>query len=181
MRRRAEELGIRYSPLPPYEVLQTNEISVNELQTARQLSRLLDGFYNTTAWQAITRKLILDDNDFLRRFLEFLIDKNLIDQPMSLEKRGLVLYEFCSMHYPAYKIMVTIAWIEAGMSLKKKPAEKVKTKRQMPPEYWKSSMETTKKASAYVFYPLTTIPKMVIGSASNRKYKKQNQYSKPKK
>lgn len=75
MRRRAEELGIRYSPLPPYEVLQTNEISVNELQTARQLSRLLDGFYNTTAWQAITRKLILDDNDFLRRFLEFLIDK----------------------------------------------------------------------------------------------------------
>lgn len=81
----------------------------------------------------------------------------------------------------AYKIMVTIAWIEAGMSLKKKPAEKVKTKRQMPPEYWKSSMETTKKASAYVFYPLTTIPKMVIGSASNRKYKKQNQYSKPKK
>ena len=40
MRRRAEELGIRYSPLPPYEVLQTNEISVNELQTARQLSRL---------------------------------------------------------------------------------------------------------------------------------------------
>ena len=93
MRRRAEELGIRYSPLPPYEVLQTNEISVNELQTARQLSRLLDGFYNTTAWQAITRKLILDDNDFLRRFLEFLIDKNLIDQPMSLEKRGLVLYD----------------------------------------------------------------------------------------
>ena len=34
MRRRAEELGIRYSPLPPYEVLQTNEISVNELQNS---------------------------------------------------------------------------------------------------------------------------------------------------
>ena len=30
----------------PYEVLQTHEISVSELQTARQLSRLLDGFYN---------------------------------------------------------------------------------------------------------------------------------------
>ena len=182
MRRRAEELGIRYSPLPPYEVLQTNEISVNELQTARQLSRLLDGFYNTTAWQAITRKLILDDNDFLRRFLEFLIDKNLIDQPMSLEKRGLVLYEFCSMHYPAYKIMVTIAWIEAGMSLKKKTSRE--SQDQAPDAtgiLGKSSMETTKKASAYVFYPLTTIPKMVIGSASNRKYKKQNQYSKPKK
>lgn len=58
MRRRAEELGIKYSPLPPYEVLQTHEISVSELQTARQLSRLLDGFYNTPAWQALTRELI---------------------------------------------------------------------------------------------------------------------------
>ncbi len=26
MRRRAEELGIRYSPMPPYEVLETREI-----------------------------------------------------------------------------------------------------------------------------------------------------------
>ena len=134
-------------------MLQTNEISVNELQTARQLSRLLDGFYNTTAWQAITRKLILDDNDFLRRFLEFLIDKNLIDQPMSLEKRGLVLYEFCSMHYPAYKIMVTIAWIEAGMSLKKLPAEKVWTKRQIPPATWNIIYGEYKESLRLCFLP----------------------------
>ena len=42
MRRRAEELGIRFAPLPPYEVLQTNEISSSELQTARRLSRVLE-------------------------------------------------------------------------------------------------------------------------------------------
>ena len=35
----AEELGIQYSPLLPYEVLQTKEISVEELQTTH-LSRL---------------------------------------------------------------------------------------------------------------------------------------------
>ncbi len=29
-----------------------------------------------------------------------------------------------------------MAWIEAGMSLKKAPAEKVKTKRQTPPDSW---------------------------------------------
>ena len=51
MRLRAEELGICYSPLPPYEVLQTREISIEQLQTARQLSRLLDNYYNTEAWQ----------------------------------------------------------------------------------------------------------------------------------
>lgn len=47
MRRRAAELGIKYSPFPPYEVLETREISPEELQTAHLLSRLLDGFYNT--------------------------------------------------------------------------------------------------------------------------------------
>ena len=136
MRRRAEELGIKYSPLPPYEVLQTHEISVSELQTARQLSRLLDGFYNTPAWQALTRELILNDEQFLHRFLAYLTKANLIDQPMSLEKRGLILYEFCKQNYPEYQIQAAIAWIEAGMSLKKLPAEKVWTKRQIPPATW---------------------------------------------
>lgn len=79
MRRRAEELGIRYAPLPPYEVLQTREIGPDELQTAHRLSRLLDAYYNTPAWQPLTRKLILNEADFLHRFLEYLTGKNLID------------------------------------------------------------------------------------------------------
>jgi len=61
MKRRADELGIQYSPLPPYEVLQTREITVDELQTAHYLSRLLDGFYNTPTWRSITRIVILEN------------------------------------------------------------------------------------------------------------------------
>ena len=136
MRRRSEELGIRYSPLPPYEVLQTDAISTTELQVARRLSRLLDAFYNTPAWQELTRKLILNEPMFLAHFLEHLTEGNLIDQPMSLEKRGLVLYEYCKRFYPNYQTQASIAWIEAGMSLKKQPAERVKTKHQVPPENW---------------------------------------------
>ena len=136
MRRRAEELGIRHSPLPPYEVLQTNEITTGELQVARRLSRLLDAFYNTPAWQGLTRKLILKEENFLHHFLDNLTQANLIDQPMSLEKRGLVLYQYIKEHHPAYTTEASIAWIEAGMSLKKQPAERVKTKHQTPPEHW---------------------------------------------
>ena len=136
MRRRSEELGIRYSPFPPYEVLQTDAISTTELQVARRLSRLLDAFYNTPAWQELTRKLILNEQMFLTHFLEHLSEGNLIDQPMSLEKRGLVLYEYCKRFYPNYQTQASIAWIEAGMSLKKQPAERVKTKHQVPPENW---------------------------------------------
>lgn len=136
MRRRAEELGIRYSPLPPYEVLQTREITVDGLQTARFLSRLLDGYYNTPAWQSITRTLMLENKHFLSDFLNHLINIGLIDQPLSLERRGMILYDFCKKNYPDYQTKVSIAWIEAGMSLKKIPAEKVKTKRQLPPKNW---------------------------------------------
>lgn len=153
MRRRAEELGIKYSPLPPYEVLQTHEISVSELQTARQLSRLLDGFYNTPAWQALTRELILNDEQFLHRFLAYLTKANLIDQPMSLEKRGLILYEFCKQNYPEYQIQAAIVWIEAGMSLKKLPAEKVWTKRQIPPATWNIIYGEYKESLRLCFLP----------------------------
>ena len=136
MRRRANELGIQYSPMPPYEVLRTEDITPEELQVARRLARLLDAFYNTPTWQTLTRELILSDDTFLYHFLDYLTEANLIDQPMSLEKRGLVLYEYCKTHRPDYQIKASIAWIEAGMSLKKQPAERVKTKHQVPPEYW---------------------------------------------
>lgn len=136
MQKRAEELGIQYSPLPPYEVLQTREIAVDELQTAHYLSRLLDGFYNTPTWRNITRTLIVENPDFLHRLLGHLVQTDVIDTPLSLERRGLILYNFCKNHYPDYSTHVSIAWIEAGMSLKKVPAEKVKTKRQIPPENW---------------------------------------------
>lgn len=80
-------------------MLQTREITPDELQTARQLSRLLDGFYNAPAWQEITRRLIVEEPGFLTRFLDHLIQIGIIDQPMGLERRGILLYHFCKEHY----------------------------------------------------------------------------------
>lgn len=125
MRRDAQPLGIRYSPLPPYEVLETNHISSTELQEARRLSRLIDAYYNTTAWQEVMRQLIVNEKYFLHGFLSYMTNHNYIDQPLSLERRGELLYIYCIEHYPAYAFAVTEAWIEAGMSLRKKPAEHV--------------------------------------------------------
>ncbi len=153
MQLRAQELGIVYSPYPPYEVLATQEITPDELQTARQLSRLLDRFYNVQAWQDITRQLIISYEVFLNQFLDYLIAKDLIDQPLSLERRGLVLYEFCKTHYPSHLTKVTIAWIEAGMSLKKAPTKRVRTKRQTPPENWKVIMGEYNQSLRLCFLP----------------------------
>ena len=154
MRRRAEELGIQYSPLPPYEVLQTREISVDELQTAHYLSRLLDGFYNTPTWQNITRMLILENPRFLHELLDHLVQADIINTPLSLERTGLILYKFCKNHYPDYLTQVSIAWIEAGMSLKKVPAEKVRTKRQVPPESWEVIYGSYREKLRLCFLPV---------------------------
>lgn len=154
MRRRAEELGIQYSPLPPYEVLKTREISVDELQTAHYLSRMLDGFYNTSTWQKITRTLILENPSFLHEFLDHLVQTDVIDTPLSLERRGLILYDFCKNHYPDYLTQVSIAWIEAGMSLKKAPAERVRTKRQVPPEKWEVEYGSYRENLRLCFLPV---------------------------
>ena len=156
MHRRAEEMGIQYSPFPPYEVLQTPAISTSELQTARRLSRLLDAFYNTPAWQGLTRELIINEPMFLHHFLDYLTDSNLIDQPTSLEKRGLVLYEYCKKHFPAYQLKASIAWIEAGMSLKKQPAESVRTKHQVPPTHWEVVQGTYNEHLKLCFLPTDT-------------------------
>lgn len=141
MRRDAKALGIRFSPLPPYEVLQTESIGSSELQEARRLSRLLDAYYNTAAWQGVTRKLITTEEDFLFRFLEYLTKHNYIDQPMSLERRGELLYLFCMDNYASHALAVTEAWIEAGMSMRKRPAEKVKSGKAIAEEFdiWMTS------------------------------------------
>ena len=47
-----------------------------------------------------------------------------------------LLYHFCKEHYPHFLTAMSRAWIEAGMSLKKEPAERVRTKHVTPPEAW---------------------------------------------
>jgi len=79
MRKNAAELGITYSPYPPYEVLQTREISTEELQIANNLSRTLDNYYNTSAWQNITRQLLINEADFLENFMQYLTELRVID------------------------------------------------------------------------------------------------------
>ena len=96
----------------------------------------MDAYYNTDAWRQITKKLILSEQDFLYSFLHHLTEHNYIDQPMSLERRGELLYLFCCEHYPYYVTDASVAWIEAGMSLKKRPAEGVRTKHVQPPAEW---------------------------------------------
>lgn len=126
MRQKASELGIVFSPDVPYEVLRTNEMSVEDLREARLLSRLIDGFYNAIVWQQVTRELILYSEDFLSRFQSWLEERELLEQPLSLEKRGMLLYDFCEVYYPKFLSSIIVSWVLAGIPLAKEPSKKIR-------------------------------------------------------
>ncbi|MFR9524141.1 MAG: DUF4080 domain-containing protein [Rikenellaceae bacterium] len=119
MRNQASQLGIRYASSPPYEVLQTPSMSIVELNRARLLSKLLDKFYNAKGWQQVTRQIINENADFLSLFLDYLLGVELLEKPLSLEKRGSLLYHFCREKLGGrYTDQISIAWIENGISLR---------------------------------------------------------------
>ncbi len=122
MRVMANEKGIRFSPLPPYEVLKTRSMTPSDLKIAMQVSRMIDFYYNATSWQKVIRELIESDEGFIMNFTRHLRDIMVLDSPLSQERRGIILYEYCRQYYPKKVTDVSIAWIEAGHSLKKEPA-----------------------------------------------------------
>ena len=122
MRQEAKDRGLKFSPLPPYEVLETPEMSAFDLRKAMQISRTIDLYYNSEAWQKLFRELICQDEGFLEEFTGHLADMMVLDTPVSLERRGIILYDYCRAHRPEKVTAVSVAWIEAGFSLKKEPA-----------------------------------------------------------
>ncbi|EKD31333.1 MAG: hypothetical protein ACD_77C00346G0040 [uncultured bacterium] len=120
------QFGIVFSECPPYEVLKTSCISTEELLMASYLSRLTDIWYNNPKWQLFLRKNVKLDNEFLEKFLHYNIENHSLNQTMSLDNSGLILYEFCEKYYFNSLGDLTEAWVIAGLSLKKKPATGVK-------------------------------------------------------
>jgi hypothetical protein len=122
MRLLAKEKGLKYSPLPPYEVLQTPAMSASDLRNAMQISRMIDLYYNSETWQKVTRTLICSEEDFVTKFTTYLRDKMVLDSPVSLERRGVILFEYCEANHPHMLTDISVAWILGGFSLKKEPA-----------------------------------------------------------
>ena len=122
MRSQANIKEIKYSPLPPYEVLKTPSMSPEDMRTAMQISRTVDLYYNSASWQRVTRKLVCRNPDFLKSFTGFLKGSMVLDSPISNERRGVILYEYCLERHPDMVDEISISWIEAGLSLKKAPA-----------------------------------------------------------
>ena len=122
MRHNAQVKGLKFSPLPPYEILQSPVMSAEEIHTGMKISRMLDLYYNTSAWQKVIREMICCNDSFIMEFTEHLDRLMVLDSPISMERRGMILYEYCKVYHQDRVKDISIAWIEAGNSLKKSPA-----------------------------------------------------------
>lgn len=119
----AANLGIRFSPAPPYEVLETPHITYPELGKAMTLSKILDLWYNDAKWREPFREIFSSSQHLLLQLIEELLGTDYITQPLSLENKGLLLYRFCKQHIPEMAPLISLQWVRNGLSIKKEPAE----------------------------------------------------------
>lgn len=108
--RTATELGLAYSPLPPYEVLRTTTCPAAELARAAQLSRLLDRFSNPPILQPAFR-LLATDATALAGLLEACAEA--LDAPIALDRRLRLLAELATGHPEATEAL-QLAWFGNG-------------------------------------------------------------------
>ncbi len=133
MRREASQNGICHASTPPYEVLETPAMSMGELNLSRLLSKLLDKFYNAKGWQAVTQTIIGENDSFLKEFLDYLLPLELLEKPLSLQRRGELLYAFCTEQMGGrYTDEISMAWIENGISLRHREAGKIEKATELP-------------------------------------------------
>lgn len=121
----AKECGIAYSPYPPYEVMNTDSLSFNETIKCKVLSKMVEYWYNDSNWRLIFRDFVMTEETFLENLLNELCKTQFYETLHSFESKSMLLYNFCKINYPQFKDLITINWINCGLSLKKEPASGV--------------------------------------------------------
>ncbi len=116
----ALSFGIKYSPEPPYEVLQTDSMSYSHLQISSSLSEIIDMFYNHSMWKDVFRSIIINNREALNKIVDFYISR--FERKIeNREKRGLFLYDFCLENEYSQVLDVIQLWNISGLSLKMGP------------------------------------------------------------
>ncbi len=125
-RENADKLGIVYSPEPPYEVLQTDSITFDQLYKCTVLSKITEYWYNDSSWRDLFAEMATEKSDFLCRITDYLAKNEFMEHTYSYESKSMILYRFCKEHFPEYIAKICIKWVTNGLSIKKEPASGLK-------------------------------------------------------
>ncbi|HJO92409.1 MAG TPA: DUF4080 domain-containing protein [Victivallales bacterium] len=89
-----KDKGFKWSPQPPYEILETNSFSFSELSKITCLSKIIDSYYNVKVTRNVFRYAITYDNNFLKYFLEHNYSNFLRHDKPAPSKRFKLLFEY---------------------------------------------------------------------------------------
>ena len=125
LRKIAVEHGIKYNPSTPYDVMQSNTMSMFDMQQARDLSRLLDMTYNHQVLHKPVWLMNRDCPDMVQKLLDFFHqaggDASVL---WDLKKRFLFLQDFCQKYQLAEaKRELAWQWLLAGYLQQQGPDE----------------------------------------------------------
>ena len=121
-RSHAGELGIAFSPEPPYEVLRTPAIEFAQLRKCSVLSKIIEYWYNDASWREIFSRMAVAEKEFLYTITDYFSEKAFMEHTYSFEGKSMLLYTFCKENYPEYLMEISLGWIANGLSIKKEPA-----------------------------------------------------------
>ncbi|MBR2427059.1 MAG: DUF4080 domain-containing protein [Lentisphaeria bacterium] len=112
----AVQHGICYSSTTPYDVMKTATMTLDDIQQARDLSRLLDLTYNHKELHETVLNMSRECNDFVSGFLAYFHQSGGNSQTMwDLKKRFLFLYDFCRTHHLERSLRILARqWLFAG-------------------------------------------------------------------
>jgi len=115
---------LKFSPIPQYEVLESDSMSFSDLLQANILSRVSDLWYNDSKWRSVFVRLINSETNFLNEFVSYLSLTKL--HGISPEKCGMILYEFLLKKESENILYLTNAWLLSGFSTYKGPGRLAK-------------------------------------------------------
>ncbi len=131
----AGRLGLVAAPDPPYEILRTPAMTPGDLETARALSRLVDGFYNAPPLRAVTRAASRDLPEFWALLVCRGRSLTLAPEAPGLESRFRLLDGLAAAEQrPALRHAIHYAWLRHGLSAQHGLCRAVPWKGPLPPD-----------------------------------------------
>jgi len=126
--RNSENFNIKYSPFPPYEVLETPDISFPELSSIKIISKIIDSYYNENQLKMLIRFAMVKDKNFIYSFSNLYGSLFSRKEKPSLETRLKLILDYAVNNIELYDMAIFTSLLNGIIPKNKKSIRLVKDK-----------------------------------------------------
>ena len=98
--RHDKEHGMIYSDIPPYDILQNNNLSFEQIQKMKRFARFWDIFYNSGSFENTVKLLWKDQSvfEYIYAFSEWIYTQTLSTWKISLDRQITLIHDYLILH-----------------------------------------------------------------------------------